>query len=124
AKLPSGDEVGLIALDSNSSTPHRIWLTGFTSDRAQLKAALLTVPDLIQSSEQRESASSRQNQHSNDESQGRTSISVGSSSSNQSNAQAASTKEGERVTTLPSKKGVKVIRTERPDGAVRLERIS
>ncbi|HMF58644.1 MAG TPA: VWA domain-containing protein [Pyrinomonadaceae bacterium] len=122
AKLPSGDEVGVIALDSDSPTPQRIWLTGFTGDRAQLKAALSSVPDLIQNGAHRESASSSQNPNSNN--QGRMSVSVGSSSTNQSSAQDAPADDGARVTTIPSRNGAQVIRREMPDGTATIQRIS
>src|SRR5919205_2499546 len=39
AKLPPGDEVAIMAMDI-SEDEERVWLTEFTSDRAQLAAAL------------------------------------------------------------------------------------
>lgn len=45
AKLPPGDEVAIMAMDSNESE-ERLWLTEFTSDRVKLAAALARVPPL------------------------------------------------------------------------------
>ena len=45
AKLPPGDEVAIMAMDSNESE-ERLWLTEFTNDRAKLAAALARVPAL------------------------------------------------------------------------------
>jgi VWFA-related protein len=44
AKLPPGDEVAIMAMDINNEDEERLWLTEFTSDRAQLAAALAHVP--------------------------------------------------------------------------------
>src|SRR6185369_4823133 len=43
AKLPPGDEVAIMAMDINDGE-ERIWLTEFTTDRAQIAAALARVP--------------------------------------------------------------------------------
>src|ERR1041384_6273153 len=45
AKLPPGDEVAIMAMDSNEGE-ERLWLTEFTNDRAKLAAALARVPAL------------------------------------------------------------------------------
>src|ERR1044072_4800137 len=45
AKLPPGDEVAIMAMDSNEQE-ERLWLTEFTNDRARLTAALARVPAL------------------------------------------------------------------------------
>src|SRR5256885_17037578 len=39
AKLPTGDEVAIIAMNINGEDEKRIWLTDFTSDRNQIAAA-------------------------------------------------------------------------------------
>src|SRR5262245_47785652 len=44
AKVPTGDEVAIMAMDINNEDEERLWLTEFTSDRAQLAAALARVP--------------------------------------------------------------------------------
>lgn len=124
AKLPSDDEIGVMALDSGMISPRRMWITGFTRDRAQLKAALLTIPDIIHRIEMHEFPSSDQSAQPNNNSQGRIEVSIGTNSSNQSDAAANASHEGERVTTIPSKKKVTVTRTERPDGTVVVHRVS
>src|ERR1043166_4281713 len=43
AKLPPGDEVAIMAMDTNEDE-ERFWLTEFTNDRAKLAAALARVP--------------------------------------------------------------------------------
>ena len=43
AKLPPGDEVAIMVMDSNEGE-EKIWLTEFTNDRAKLAAALARVP--------------------------------------------------------------------------------
>lgn len=45
AKLPPGDEVAIMAMDTNQNE-ERFWLTEFTNDRAKLAAALAYVPGL------------------------------------------------------------------------------
>src|SRR5215211_2768716 len=50
AKLPPGDEVAILALDV-AEDEQRIWLTEFTSDRAQLAAALARVPAMCRPSD-------------------------------------------------------------------------
>jgi len=45
AKLPPGDEVAIMAMDTNEDE-ERFWLTEFTNDRAKLAAALAHVPAL------------------------------------------------------------------------------
>ena len=50
AKLPPGDEVAILAMDV-AEDEQRVWLTEFTSDRAQLAAALARVPALCGPSE-------------------------------------------------------------------------
>jgi len=50
AKLPPGDEVAIMAMDSNESE-ERIWLTEFTNDRMKLANALARVPAMSVSHE-------------------------------------------------------------------------
>ena len=50
AKLPPGDEVAIMAMDTNEDE-ERFWLTEFTNDRAKLAAALARVPPLSVSHE-------------------------------------------------------------------------
>src|SRR6185436_7884280 len=45
AKLPPGDEVAIMAMDTNEDE-ERFWLTEFTNDRTKLAAALARVPAL------------------------------------------------------------------------------
>jgi len=47
AKLPTGDEVAIIAMNINGEDEKRIWLTDFTSDRNQIAAALAKVPAFV-----------------------------------------------------------------------------
>src|SRR5215212_8873836 len=50
AKLPPGDEVAIMAMDM-AEDEERVWLTEFTSDRAQLAAARARVPAMCASDE-------------------------------------------------------------------------
>jgi VWFA-related protein len=52
AKLPSGDEVAILTMDTNEDE-ERLWLTEFTNDRAKLAAALARVPAMCVSDEGR-----------------------------------------------------------------------
>src|ERR1044072_6952369 len=45
AKLPPGDEVAIMAMDTNEDE-ERLWLTEFTTDRAKLAGALGHVPSV------------------------------------------------------------------------------
>lgn len=51
AKLPPGDEVAILAMDMNNEDEERLWLTEFTSDRAQIAAALARVPAMCVSTQ-------------------------------------------------------------------------
>src|SRR5215204_6297388 len=51
AKLPPGDEVAIMAMDI-AEDEERVWLTEFTSDRAQLAAALTRVPAMCEPHDQ------------------------------------------------------------------------
>src|SRR5215204_7201900 len=51
AKLPPGDEVAILAMDM-AEDEERVWLTEFTSDRAQLAAALTRVPAMCEPHDQ------------------------------------------------------------------------
>jgi len=44
AKLPPGDEVAIMAMDTNGEDENRIWLTEFTNERSKIAAALALVP--------------------------------------------------------------------------------
>src|ERR1700730_9504959 len=47
AKLPPGDEVGIMAMNI-SEDEKRVWLTTFTNDRTQIAAALARVPTFVE----------------------------------------------------------------------------
>ena len=51
AKLPSGDEVAIMAMDLSNANEERLWLTEFTNDRAKLAEALARVPAMSVSHE-------------------------------------------------------------------------
>lgn len=47
AKLSPDDEVAILAMDINGEDEKRVWLTGFTRDRAQLAVALSRAPQFV-----------------------------------------------------------------------------
>ena len=52
-KLPPGDEVAIMAMDTGENEEH-VWLTEFTNDRAKLAAALARVKDMAERGDVRE----------------------------------------------------------------------
>ncbi len=127
AKLPPGDEVGLMAMNIGEDEK-RVWLTSFTNDRAQLASALARVPDFVET----DSDTSADDHPGETESNKGNSISI-TRNSKQSGAKdpaatAAGTTDPARdvveTETIKGQNGAVVTRTTKTDGSVRLRRTS
>jgi len=135
AKLPPGDEVGIMAMNIGEDEK-RVWLTTFTNDRAQIAAALARVPQFVAKPENvpdekevRKTAETAQQQSS-----GSISISVGSEpnkaekkDAKQADETAQTKPNAEDIVeteTIKGKNGVVVTRTVMKDGSVHLKRVS
>src|SRR6266852_1802354 len=72
AKLPPGDEVGIMAMNIGEDEK-RVWLTTFTNDRTQIAAALARVPTFV---EKPDRVSNEKEKQEKAEQQGKGSITV------------------------------------------------
>ncbi len=123
AKLPPGDEVGLLAMNIGEDEK-RVWLTSFTNDRSQLAAALARVPDFVEGAlgksdimERAEDASNKGN-----------SISLSTDSQHSGNKTAAPAPSPAtdvvETETIKGKNGAVVTRTTKTDGSISIKRTS
>lgn len=134
AKLPPGDEVGIMAMNIGEDEK-RVWLTTFTNDRTQIAAALARVPQFVEKpdnvpdeKETKKTAETAQQQSS-----GSITVSAGSEPNK---AEEKDAKPNETAQTKPKpedivetetikgKNGAVVTRTVMKDGSVNLKRVS
>lgn len=106
AKLPPGDEVAILAMDTNQE--RRLWLTEFTNERVQLAAALARVPSLSVSPEAPSEEVDKQNQPVEQK--------------QESDTAQANDKDVVETETIRGKNGVVITRTTMRDGSVRVKR--
>ena len=143
AKLPPGDEVGIMAMNIGEDEK-RVWLTTFTNDRTQIAAALARVPSFVEKpdnvpdeKETRKTAETAQTQaQSQAKSQGKGSITVSASTEPSKDEAKDSTKPEEtsrakpksedivETETIKGKNGAVVTRTVMKDGSVNLKRVN
>ena len=103
AKLPTGDEVAILALDLFEDE-QRMWLTDFTNDRARLAAALARVPGLCE---------------------GERSVTVGTKAQDAAAAESQGKPDDIVETeTIRGRNGGTVTRETRRDGSVHVKRVS
>jgi len=137
AKLPPGDEVGIMAMNLGENEK-RVWLTTFTNDPLKIAAALARVPALVEhpdkapnlptDAEKQKTIETAQKQ-----SKGSVTVSAGTEPSK---AEAKDTKPNEtaqakpkaedivETETIKGKNGAVVTRTVLKDGSVNLKRVS
>jgi VWFA-related protein len=123
SKLGPGDEVAIMAV-SIGEDEQRVWLSDFTSDRAQLAAALARVPSYIGEQATGNAAQENQKQSSN---QSSGSISIGASDPKkveEALKEQAGGDEPVNVEITKGKNGAVVTRTTHKDGTVSLKRVS
>jgi len=134
AKLPPGDEVGIMAMNIGEDEK-RVWLTTFTNDPVKIAAALARVPSFVEhpdnapglpdDAEKQKTAEAAQKQ-------GKGSISIGSDSSQDKREEKADTTAQNKpkpediveTETIKGKNGAVVTRTVLKDGSVNLKRVN
>jgi len=134
AKLPPGDEVGIMAMNIGEDEK-RVWLTTFTNDPVKIAAALARVPSFVEhpdnapglptDAEKQKTAKAAQKQ-------GKGSISIGSDSSKDQRDEKADTTAQNKpkpediveTETIKGKNGAVVTRTVLKDGSVNLKRVN
>ncbi|MDX6557305.1 MAG: hypothetical protein QOF72_354 [Blastocatellia bacterium] len=134
AKLPPGDEVGIMAMNIGEDEK-RVWLTTFTNDPLKLAAALTRVPDLVDRPENAPNLptdAEKQKTAATPQKQGKGSISVSTDSSKDkpedaSRDTASNKPKPEDIVeteTIKGKNGSVVTRTVMKDGTVNLKRVN
>ncbi|HYX29682.1 MAG TPA: VWA domain-containing protein [Pyrinomonadaceae bacterium] len=133
AKLPPGDEVAVLAINTNNiddkSAAIRnfkaLWLTGFTRDRGQIEKALGRIPALVAEPPKEVKNDPAKNDPNNPNREG--SLSIGASSDGNA-AQSADAKSKENdvleTETIKGKNGAVITRTIKKDGSVTIQRVS
>jgi len=134
AKLPPGDEVGIMAMNIGEGEK-RVWLTTFTNDRVQIAAALARVPQFVEKPDNVADEKDKQKtaQTAQQQSSGSISVSAGSETNKaeekdaKPNETVQATPKSEDIVeteTIKGKNGAVVTRTVMKDGSVNLKRVS
>ena len=133
SKLPPGDEVAILALNTNSiddksaaiRNQHALWLTDFTHDRAQIEKALARIPGLIAEPPKEVKNDPAKQDPNNPNRNGSMSISA---TTDAEGIQPADTtkKENEvlETETIKGKNGAVITRTIKKDGSTTIQRVS
>jgi VWFA-related protein len=131
AKLPPGDEVGIMAMNIGEDEK-RVWLTTFTNDRTKIAAALARVPTFV---EKPDSVPDEKEKQGKADQQGKGSLTVsattepskGEGKDGKPNETAPDKPKAEDIVeteTIKGKNGAVVTRTTMKDGSINLKRIS
>jgi VWFA-related protein len=131
AKLPPGDEVGIMAMNIGEDEK-RVWLTTFTNDRTQIAAALARVPTFV---EKPDSVPDEKEKREKAEQQGKGSITVNATTEpnkgeekngkpNETTQAKPKSEEIVETETIKGKNGAVVTRTTMKDGSINLKRVN
>jgi VWFA-related protein len=146
-KLPPGDEVAIVVLDPGGQEGKREWLTGFTRNRGQLASAMSIIPTLVgeggdggaeitvsvgDSNKKRVEVKDGSQSQDKDASDGRAPSDAEVKRTAESAAVAAEIakaakgelEEGDEMDTVVNKKGEKLTRVLKADGALVITRIN
>lgn len=134
AKLPPGDEVGIMAMNVGEDEK-RVWLTTFTNDRTQIAAALARVPAFVDHPENVPDAAEMKKSAETSQAQSSGSITVNAGSepkkSEEKNTKPTETAQATtgsdqilETEIIKGKNGAVVTRTTMKDGTVNLKRVS
>ena len=129
AKLSPEDEIAILAMDIGEDEK-RVWLSGFTRDRAALIAALFKAPQFLDADP--EDADARASLSKNNDADHGSSVTVGSGSSNAparpADTAGNSNKQADRdvvnVEVTKGKNGAVTTRTTRRDGSIDVKRVN
>ncbi len=120
AKLPQGDEVGIMAMNIGEDEK-RVWLAKFTNNSAELGTALARIPSFVDKPDQ--VANNNEKKDAKRESKG--SVTISSDPKKEEAKQATAPKpEAVETETIKGKNGAVVTRTTMKDGSVSLKRVS
>jgi VWFA-related protein len=126
AKLAPEDEVAILAIGLNGEDAHRLWLSGFTRDQAQIAAALGKAPAFIDVDEA--VADARAGQAGQNDADHTSSLTLGGSkgqSTSDSSGPGPGTPQSDQnteVEVVKGKNGSTVTRTTRADGSIAVKR--
>lgn len=124
AKLSPEDEVAILAIDLNGEDAHRLWLTGFTRDQAQIAAGLQKATQFIDVDEA--TADARAGQSGQNDADHTSSLTLGSSKqAKDSSGPVPATPQSDQnaeVEVIKGKNGSTVTRTTRADGSIGVKR--
>jgi VWFA-related protein len=134
AKLPPGDEVGIMAVNIGEDEK-RVWLTTLTNDRAQIAAALARVPTFVEKTDSVPDEKDKQKkaETAKQQSSGSITVSAGSEPNKAEEKDAkpkvnADTKPKSddivETETIKGKNGAVITRTVMKNGSVNLKRVS
>jgi VWFA-related protein len=124
AKLSPQDEVAILAIDLNGEDAHRLWLTGFTRDHAQIAAGLQKATQFIDVDEA--TADARAGQSGQNDADHTSSLTLGSSKeAKDASGPGPGTPQSDQnaeVEVIKGKNGSTVTRTTRADGSIAVKR--
>jgi VWFA-related protein len=124
AKLSPEDEVAILAIDLNGEDAHRLWLTSFTRDHAQIAAALQKATQFIDVDEA--TADARAGQSGQNDADHTSSLTLGSSKeAKDASGPGPGTPQSDQnteVEVIKGKNGSTVTRTTRADGSIAVKR--
>jgi VWFA-related protein len=142
AKLPSEDEVAILAINMNSETSQGsvirdgkgIWLCNFTKDRTQIAAAFSRVPSLIEVPETAEQDKGMEDSGKNPSEQRKgSSMTISADTEKkaadtptepQATAQQPKPEDIVKTETIKGKNGAVITRTEMKDGSINVKRVN
>jgi VWFA-related protein len=134
SKLPPGDEVAVLAINTNSvddkssaiRNGHALWLTDFTRDRAQIEEGLARIPVLVAKppEEAKKEAPKNDPKSADRESSGSLSINPDGDSGTQATAGKSTENDVLETETIKGKNGAVITRTIKKDGTVNVHRTS
>lgn len=124
AKLPPGDEIGIMAMNIGEDE-QRVWLTHFTNQPAEIKAALARVPSFVEKPDAT-AAEIRKPQKEDEPKPDNGQMSIAASAQKDPNAGSTPDPKQEVVSTetIKGKNGAVVTRTTMKDGTVNLKRVN
>jgi VWFA-related protein len=119
AKLPPGDEVGIMAMNIGEDEK-RVWLARFTNNSTELAAALARIPDFVEKPEQVVSEEKKKT----NQRPSKGSVTITSDPKEAQKTATTPKPEAVETETIKGKNGAVVTRTVLKDGSVNLKRVS
>ena len=137
AKLPPGDEIGIMAMNIdpvkaghqgdpgvNDKDKDRVWLTHFTNQPAEIAAALARVPSIVEASAAEIENAQKEKRPNPDKGAITISADIEKKEAKTSDTQADPKQEVASIETIKGKSGSVLTRTTMKDGTVHLKRVN